>query len=424
MGVVYDILHGIPLPRMVKVRQKFDRTHIERDAIPSVIRDEFRQAKIDSRFRPGMEVAITCGSRGIANMDMIIRSIAEELRVRGCRPFVVPAMGSHGGATAEGQERVCLDYNVTPEFTGCEIRSSMETVCIGTTADGRPVNFDKNAFCADGIVVVNRIKAHTDFRGPYESGLMKMLAIGLGKQYGAAITHMNGFGEMAENIPAFGTAMIRLAPVTMGLAILDNAYDQTMELHALTPEEIITEEPKLLEHSKNFLPRILWDECDVLIMDLMGKNISGAGMDPNVDGRFQTPYADGGIRAKREAVLDLTPESHGNFCGIGVVDVTTRRLFEKMDFDATYPNCITNTVVEGMRIPLVLDSDKLVFQCCVRTATGIDKEHPRIIRIKSTLDVEEIEISEAMLAEAKANPQIEILSEPYEIPFNANGDLF
>jgi len=424
MGVIYDLLHEIPLPKMVRIRQHFDTTHIERDEIPAVIKAEFAQEKINGRFKPGMEVAITCGSRGIANIDMIIKCIADELRERGCKPFVVPAMGSHGGATAEGQKQVCLDYNVTPEFTGCEIRSSMETVYIGDTEEGRPVNFDKNAYNADGVVVVNRIKAHTDFRGPYESGLMKMLAIGLGKQYGASITHVDGFGMMHKYVPDFGKAMIKYAPISMGLAIIDNAYDQTMELHALTPEEIITEEPKLLEHSKNYLPRILWDECDILIMDYMGKNISGAGMDPNVDGRFQTPYADGGIKAKREAVLDLTPESHGNFCGIGVVDVTTRRLFNKMNFEATYPNCITNTVVEGMRIPLVLDSDKLVYQCCVRTATFIDKANPRIVRIKSTLDVEEIEISEAMLEEAKANPNIEILSEPYEIPFDENGNLF
>lgn len=424
MGVVYNLLNDIPVPKMLPVHQTFDDTHIKSEDIPAIIREEMSREAIREKFKPGMEIAITCGSRGINNMALIIRSVADVLRGWGCRPFVVPAMGSHGGATAEGQETVVRDYGVTPEYTGCEIRSSMETVYIGETEEGRPVYFDKNAHEADGIIIVNRIKAHTDFRGPYESGLMKMLAIGLGKQYGASITHVDGFGEMHKYVPEFGIAMIKYAPIFMGLAITENAYERTRELIALTPEEVISEEPKILERSKTYLARLLWDSCDILVVDKMGKEISGAGMDPNITGRFQTPFASGGIECKRLCVLDLTEASHGNACGMGMAEITTRRLYEKIDFEATYPNCITNTVPEGMRIPVVMESDKLAIQMAIRTATKIDKEQPRIIRISDTLNISEIMISEAMLEEAEANPNVRILGKPEPLVFDENGNLF
>lgn len=424
MGMVYDLLQPYKVPKMAKVHQIFDDTHIDPADIPGIISAKFDRSEIAERFKPGMEIAITVGSRGISNTALVVKSIADWLKSKGCTPFVVPAMGSHGGATAEGQKQVVLDYGCDPAYTGAEIRSSMETVYIGDTENGRPVNFDKNAFNADGVIVMNRVKAHTDFRGPYESGLMKMLAIGLGKQYGAQVTHTDGFGMMHQYVPEFGKAMIKYAPITCGVALSENAYEQTRTIDVLTPQEIIDEEPKILAESKKYLARLLWDECDILIVDEMGKNFSGAGMDPNITGRFQTPFATGGIKCKRMAVLDLSKESHGNGCGMGVAEFTTRRLYNKLDFEATYPNCITNTVVEGMRIPLVMDSDKLVFQAAIRTATFIDKDNPRIIRIPNTLNVSDIWISEAMFEEAKANPNIEILSEPEEVKFDENDNLF
>ncbi len=263
-------------------------------------------------------------------------------------------MGSHGGATAEGQRRVIEGYGVTEAFIGCEIRSSMETVLIGTAPNGKPVRIDKNACEADGIIVCGRVKPHTGFRGPYESGIMKMMAIGLGKQFGAEIIHEDGFGRFREYIPMFGTVILRNAPILCGLALLENGYDQTREIVSLTPEEIITKEPELLLRAKGYMPRILFDSCDVLIVDQMGKNISGDGMDPNISGRFPTPFAEGGINAQRVAVLDLTEESHGNACGIGLADITTSRLFHKIDLEQTYPNAITNTVVGEMKIPMIM----------------------------------------------------------------------
>lgn len=227
MGVVSDLLKDYRIPRMVKIRQVFDDAHIPPENIPFSVRNGLSRPAIAKRFQPGMKIAITVGSRGISNMALIVKSTADWLKERGCVPFIVPAMGSHGNATAEGQERVVRDYGCTPEYTGCEIRSSMETVYIGDTEEGRPVFFDKNAYESDGVIVLNRVKAHTDFRGPYESGLMKMLAIGLGKQYGAERTHADGFGVMHQRVPEYGKAMIRYAPIACGIALTENAYEDT-----------------------------------------------------------------------------------------------------------------------------------------------------------------------------------------------------
>ena len=299
----------------------------------------------------------------------------------------------------------------------------METLQIGSTPDGKPVRIDKNAAQADGIIVVGRIKPHTAFRGPYESGLMKMMAIGLGKQYGASIVHEAGFERFAKDIPKYGRAILGHANILFGVGILENAYDKTRELHALTPQEIIDEEPGLLLKAKSYMPHILFDACDVLVVDEIGKDISGDGMDPNISGRFCTDCATGGIHAQRVAVLDLTASTHGNANGIGLADVTTRRVLNKMDCEATYPNTITNKMIEPMKIPMVMESDKLASQMAIRTCFGIDEAAARVIRIKNTMEMEYIEISEVLLEEAGQNPRIDIVSEPAPLPFDARDDL-
>lgn len=303
MGTVANLLQGVAVPKMLPIKQLFDDTHIPVEEIPAVVRKEMEQEKIKAQFKPGMSVAITAGSRGITNIALIIKSIVEVLKEWGCKPFIVPAMGSHGGATAEGQQQMIAGYGITEETMGCPIRSSMETVVCGQTPQGGPVRMDKNAYEADAIVLVNRIKTHTAFRGPYESGLMKMMAIGLGKQFGAQLIHENGFKEAGELIPRYGKVILHNSPIKFGMAILENAYEQTLELHALTVPEIETEEPKLLEKSRPHMPRLLFDSCDVLLVDKIGKNISGDGMDPNVSGRFAVPFVQGGIDAQRVAVL-------------------------------------------------------------------------------------------------------------------------
>ncbi len=424
MGIVSELLKDIEIPEMVSIRQNFDGTHIETEKIPEVIAEQMGQEKITSRFHPGMRVAITAGSRGVANIGLIIRSIADSLKAMGCEPFIVPAMGSHGGATAEGQREVIESYGITEEFTGCRIISSMETVEIGKTETGRPVRIDKNAYEADGIVVCGRVKPHTGFRGPYESGIMKMMAIGLGKQYGAEIIHQDGFHHFREYIPMYGKAIIKYAPVTCALAVLENSYDQTRELVALTPDEIITDEPVLLDRARTYMPRLLFDNCDVLIIDEAGKNISGDGMDPNISGRFPTTCASGGINAQRVAILDMTPESHGNGCGMGLADCICKRFYDKLDLEATYPNAITNTIVGEMKIPMIMKNDKEVIQLCIKSCNEIDKQNPRVIRIKNTLKLENIEISAALLDEAKAHPDIEITGELHPMTFNEENNLW
>lgn len=424
MGVIAELLKSTPLPKMVKIKEKFDDTCIPVDQIHDTVFEQLGQKKLEGMIKPGMRIAITVGSRGISNIPLIVRSIADFVKSQGGQPFVVPAMGSHGGATAEGQRAVIEGYGVTEEAIGCPILSSMETVEIGRTEEGQPVRMDKNAYEADGIIVCGRIKPHTGFRGPYESGLMKMMAIGLGKQAGAEIIHQDGFGHFKKNIPMFGTVILRNSKVICGLALVENAYDHTREIVGLTPDEIITEEPVILQRAKSYMPRILFDSCDVLIVDEIGKNISGDGMDPNISGRFPTPYATGGIDAQRVVVLDLTKESHGNACGIGLADVTCMRLFEKFDKEATYPNAITNTVTGELKIPMIMYNDKQAIQLGIKSCNEIDRAHPRVIRIKNTMQIETIEISEGMLEEAAQNPDIEILTQPEEMHFNEQDNLW
>ena len=425
METITNLIKDTPIPKMVKVRQNFDKTCIPESDIPGIITRELDRPEIGGKIQPGQKIAITCGSRGINHNAVMARAIVDFVKSKGAEPYIVAAMGSHGGATAEGQLQILKDYGVTEEAMGCPVKSSMETVQIGISGmRHQPVFMDKNASEADGIILFNRIKPHTSFRGPYESGLMKMMAIGLGKQFGAEMIHADGFGHFREYIPEYGKAILKHAPVLCGLAVLENAYDQTRELEALTPQEIIDREPELLLRAKSYMPRILFDSCDVLIVDRMGKDISGDGMDPNISGRFPTPYASGGIQAQRVAVLGLTEASHGNACGIGLADVTTRRLFEEMDLEQTYPNAITNTVVEEMKIPMILASDRLAIQMALKSCTDVDHARPRVVRIRTTLAMRHIEISEAMLDQARQTPGVTVLGQAADMPFDENGNLF
>ena len=284
------------------------------------------------KVKKGDTIAITVGSRQIANLPLIVKTLAEELKKIGACPFVVPAMGSHGGATAEGQKAIVESYGMSESYTGIPIKSTMETTNIGLTEDGRPTFIDAYAAKANYIIALNRIKPHTSFRGKYESGLMKILVIGLGKQRGAEICHNEGFGRMAYNIEMFGKSIITHAPILLGIGIVENAFDKTFKIEALTPQQIISEEPKLLSLAKEKMGKILFSSCDVLIVDQIGKNISGGGMDPNITGRFSTSYATGGIKAQTVTVLDMTKESHGSALGIGVAETTTQKLWIKLAF--------------------------------------------------------------------------------------------
>lgn len=420
-GVVRRMLSDAEIPRMALVRQNFPRPRVEN--IPEKIRELLERPPYLDTIRPGMEVAITCGSRGIANIPCIIREICSFVRRHGAKPFIVPAMGSHGGATAEGQREILAGLGVTEETCGAEIRSDMNTVSIGQTEDGRTVYMNRHAAGADGIIVVGRIKPHTDFRGPYESGIMKMMVIGLGKQRGAEIFHQDGPRYMAQNIPLFGKAVLAHANILFALAILENAYDETARLEAILPHEIESREPPLLEEAKRLMPQSYIQDVDLLVVDQVGKDISGDGMDPNITGRFCNPYVSGGMHATKMAILDLSEASHGQMVGLGYGDTTTLRCFRKCDLEASYPNALTSTSFIPFRIPLILPSDREAIGACMKYL-GERADRPRVIRIHDTLHLSEIWISEGLLEEAAAHPNIEILSDPAYMPFDQAGNLW
>lgn len=422
--VVAELVKDTCVPKMFRVKQVFPRPKIEKDEIPGLIENLLSQEKFASRVKPGMRIAITAGSRGVANVALTTRCIANFVKSRGALPFVVPAMGSHGGATAEGQKALLAGYGVTEEYVGCPVLSSMEVKKIGVNEEGGDVYIDKNAAEADGIILGCRIKPHTAFRGPYESGMMKMMAIGLGKQYGAEVCHEAGFKNMAKNVPLFGKCIIQNAPILFAVPTIENAFDETCRILAVAAEDIEEQEPGLLKEAFSYMPRILVDSCDVLIVDQIGKNFSGDGMDPNITGTFCTPYASGGIDSQRVAVLDLSPETHGNGLGIGLASATTKRVYDQLDLAAMYPNAITCTVLTGVRIPLVMESDKETIQVCIKSCNEIDKKNPRVVRIPNSLHLEHIMLSEAYLDEIRGNPNLMIESEPEYLPFDENGNLW
>lgn len=427
METITDLIKNQPIPKMVRIRQNFDRTHIPVEDIPETVRKELDREDLGGKIQPGMKIAITCGSRGMTNNAVMARAMVDFVKSKGAEPYIVAAMGSHGGATAEGQTQILKDYGITEEAMGCPVKSSMETVQVGLSGIRKqPVFVDKNASEADGILLFNRIKPHTSFRGPYESGLMKMMAIGLGKQKGAESIHHQSPAIMHELVEEYGRTILENCPVLGGIAVIENAYDDTYMIKGLTPQEIIDKEPGLKEISYKTIARLLFEKCDVLVVDKIGKNISGDGMDPNISGRFVLPqYCSGGIQAEKVVILDITDETHGNAQGIGLAEVTTRRLVNRMKLEMTYPTGVTNTFLHLMKIPMIMDNDRealqLALMCC---PDAEDHDNMKLIRIPNTAHIGEIEISEGLLPLAEANPDIEILTEPYDLPFDAQGNLF
>lgn len=422
-SIVSGLLEAVPIPRVARVRQRFPDEHIPADRLPDHILGLLAQKGVAAGIRPGMKIAITAGSRGIRNIPLILETLARFVRDCGGEPCLVAAMGSHGGATSRGQREVLAGLGITEETVGCPIRSGMEVVPAGRNAEGAQVYMSRDAAQADGVIVCNRIKPHTCFRGPCESGLMKMMAIGLGKQVGADWCHKEGFQNMAKNVRLFGSTVLEALPVLFGVGILENAYDQTAEVVVLDREEIPEKEPDYLKKAMGLLPRIHVPECEVLVVDTIGKNFSGGGMDANITGTFVTPYASGGLRSQRVAVLDLSPESHHNGTGCGMAHATTRRFFDKMDWEQTYPNVITSTVIENVRIPMVLKNDREAIQVCLRTCTGVGPQGPRLVRIANSMELTHIYLSENYLPQIAGHPYLEQETEVMELPFDQAGNL-
>ncbi len=422
MGVLEDMLEPIPLPRTLRIRQTFDGDHIA--DLEAHVEEKLRACGQLERIAPGQKVAVAVGSRGVDRIDQIARATVRMIKSVGAEPFIVPCMGSHGGATAEGQREVLAHLGVTEASVGAPIRSSMDVVELGRLENGLPVYADRIATEeADAIVVINRVKPHTAFRGKVESGLLKMIAIGLGKQKGADATHQMGFGYMAENILKMSRVMIAKLPILFGVATVENAYDQSCLIEVVAADQMEAREPLLLEEAKRRMPRIPFDRFDVLIVDYIGKNISGDGMDPNITGRFPTPFAEGGPAVTKVAVLDLTKETQGNANGVGTADFTTQRLVDKMDREATYANGLTSTVAAPTKIPTTLKNDRYAIKAAVKTCNILDYTKVKLVRIKDTLHLAEIEISESLADEARALPGVELLGEPKPMAFDADGNL-
>lgn len=414
-------MEEVPIPGMCRVRQRFDRDGIS--DVAAVLREKLNDEKLKARIRPGMRVVLTGSSRQIANMPLILKKLAAFVRAQGGEPCIIPAMGSHGGATAEGQKALLEGYGITEDYCGCPILSSMETVRVGQLPDGDEVRMDRFAHEADAVIVVGRIKAHTAFRGTYESGLVKMMAIGMGKRAGADSLHRAGFGKMGERLPLYAKVVFDNCNVIFGVAPIENEFDQTCRIEVIPAEEIFDREPELLRYAKSRLPRILLPETDVLIVGEIGKNFSGSGMDPNVTGTFGTPYATGGIQKQRVVVLDLSEQTHGNFIGLGMADTTTKRAFEKLDTNAAYFNMLTSTVLCVGKIPMVLEDDKLAIQAALKTLTQVDREHIRVVYLKNTLSLETIMVSEALLEQVRGRDDMEILEQPHPLSFDSEGRL-
>lgn len=423
MSGIDDLLDGIPIPRMVRAVQKFQRPRA--DDIEGDILRGIASKKLFKSLPPGASVAVAVGSRGIANLPEVTRIVAREIKMAGCIPFIVPAMGSHGGATAEGQKALLEHLGITEDYTGAPIRSNMDVTKVALSPRfGMPVYIDSLALAADGIVIINRIKAHPAYAGVYESGLVKMIAIGLGKQKQAEIVHNVGAERMGQFVADIGLEALKHIRLIAAIGLIENAFHETARVEVLRPGEIETAEPDLLLESKRLAARFYIDEFEVLIIDEIGKEISGAGFDTTIVGRYSSPFLAGGPKIRRVAVLDITEKSKGYGGGLGMADFTTRRAFNKFDPEQTYPNTMTSTFTEGVKIPMILKNDRQVIQACIRTCNRMDYRDARIIRIKNTLCMEEILVSENLTDTVRAHSFMSVLGDPEELLFDAEGNLF
>ncbi|MFA0764700.1 MAG: hypothetical protein XFASWVDF_002442 [Candidatus Fervidibacter sp.] len=381
------------------------------DDVVGEVKRQMQRLNIADRVK-GKRIAITAGSRGIARINEVIKGVVEFVKECNGEPFVFPAMGSHGGATAEGQVAILRDYGITEEFVGAPILATMEVERIGT-ADGVPVYADRYAANADGIIVVNRIKHHTDFSGPHESGLFKMMAVGMGKREGADIAHTYKAWSLRHHIPLMAKEILRRLPILAGLAVIENGYHEVAHLVALPPDEIEAGERRLLSFWKRIRPKIPFNRLDVLIVERMGKNISGTGMDTKTIGRMM-------ITGENEpkhpmprviVVLDLTDESHGNAAGLGLADITTKRLISKVDWHATHVNVFTSGFIERDRIPVVAESDRQALEWALEVAKVRDPAKARIVRIRDTNTLGVLYISQGLWGEAAADKRLRFVNE-------------
>lgn len=421
MSQINEILDNIKLPQIMKVSQTFDNTKL--DDVEGDLNQKLIDKNIKDKIKPGMKIAITGGSRGISFYKELMKTIVSFVKKCGATPFIIPSMGSHGGGTSEGQENMLKKLGITKESVGCEIISSMDVVEVGRTSKDLPVYIDKNAANADGIILLNRVKLHTSFRGKYESGLIKMMAIGLAKRKGADMTHFLRYENMAENLVEVGKIALNNLNIICGVASIENGYNEVADVFVLNKDEILQEEPKILEKSKRLMPRIYLDDIDVLIVNEIGKNISGTGVDTNIVGRFHTNAASGGPNTVKLGFLDISEKSGGNGNGMGLADFVSKKFFRKIDFESTYINAITSTEPNSVKLPLVLDNDKYVFQGCVKLCGVKNIQDIKLVIINNTKELDEIYMSKSAFENAVDKSKVKKESELFDIPFDEEGNL-
>lgn len=414
----------VTIPKMVRIREKYEDDKI--DDVKAHLINELDSLEIDRQSLRGKKIALTVGSRGIPSLPVLVRTMCDKLKEWGAEPFIIPAMGSHGGGTVEGNVQILTDYGITEDAMGVPIKASMDVVQVGAINDGAhtPIYCDKNAAEADGIVLFNKVKPHTDFKGYVESGMCKMIAIGIAKHFGCSWFHRQGFDTFGERIPMVAAEFLKNMNVIMGVGVVQNAFDEISEIKAYPKDKIIEGDHELLQIAKRRLPRMKFDNIDVLIIDQIGKNISGEGADPNVTGRGFMPGFEDDFHCKKMFVRKLTPPSHGNACGLCYADVTTRQCLQSVDWESTWINFSTNMMLSAGKIPVYQNTDYEALRLAIRTCTKLsDYSQARIARIRDTLSLSEVEVSEALLPDVMGRDDVEILSEPYELEFDDDGSM-
>lgn len=409
MPILLDEQWKYPLPKMHKVCQIFQRPRL--DDIKAHIDCEIMKDEILTKIRPGTKVAIAVGSRGIRNIEIIVKEVVKKIKSLGADPFIVSAMGSHGGGTSEGQRIVLASYGITEENMGVKILTSMDVTYLGKTSRGINVFFDSVALGADLIVPINRVKLHTDFVADIQSGLCKMLVIGLGNHIGCTAIHEADFDIFADTLLEAVKIIMNRAHVGFGVAVLENAYDETAMIEAIPSEKLITREKELVQIAKTYMPMLMIPDIDVLVVDEIGKNISGAGYDPNILGKsfilkkFVLPVP----HIKRMVLFDVTDQSHGNAAGMGNFDVITRKVFDKLDLPQIYANGVAIKSPEGSKIPIIAESEEEAIRIAIQVARGVDKDRLKIVRIKNTLELNTIEVSDALLDYVASNKKLKLI---------------
>ncbi|MGD9567593.1 MAG: lactate racemase domain-containing protein [Sedimentibacter sp.] len=409
MPILLEEDYNIKLPKMYKVKQSFEKDKL--DDIESTIRAEISNERIKSKIIKGQKIAIAVGSRGIRNISKIVKSVIDEIKLAGGEPFIVSAMGSHGGGSEEGQREILAGYGIVEETMGVKVITKTDVVEIGKTKRGINIYFDKTAYEADMIIPINRVKLHTDFVADIQSGLCKMLVIGLGNHKGCSSVHEEDFDHFGEVLKEAATMIMEKVNVGFGVAILENAYDQTSLIKAIPSETLIEEEIKLVKIAKRNMPTLMIPEIDILIVEEIGKNISGAGFDPNILGKsyilhefvLEVP------KINRMILLDISKESHGNGIGMGVFDIITRKVFEQLDFESIYANGIAVKCIDDCKIPLIANDEEEAIKIAIKVLRGADINNLKIVKIKNTLELEYIEVSGPLLGYVSENNKLDLV---------------